>query len=224
MTFSIELIELVANSNIGLFGLATDNYAIFPKNTKQSIFTIAVQTLKVPIVRTTVVSSQLGGIFAVGNSKKLLLTEHISQDEYDNICLQLENKIEVEVFKTKLTALGNNILLSDKVALIHTSYPESEKEFIESFFGVETISCTLMGNPLIGSLTFSTSKGILVHPNISEEELVWLSEKFERKANVTTVNRGVPYPRVGIIANSNGALLGSDTTGSETMRIFDILS
>jgi translation initiation factor 6 (eIF-6) len=43
------------------------------------------------------------------------------------------------------------------------------------------------------------------------------------KTDVCTINRGIPYPRVGILANSNGAVIGTDSTGPESMRIFEIL-
>ena len=41
--------------------------------------------------------------------------------------------------------------------------------------------------------------------------------------DVVTVNRGTPYPRPGLMGNDNGVLVGSDTTGPEIMRIFDVL-
>ena len=40
---------------------------------------------------------------------------------------------------------------------------------------------------------------------------------------VTTINRGIPYVKIGLVANSGGAICGKTTTGPELMRIKNVL-
>ena len=69
----------------------------------------------------------------------------------------------------------------------------------------------------------ATNRGALVHPLLSEEEIREISSILRVKTDVCTINRGIPYPRVGILANSKGAVIGTDSTGPESMRVFEIL-
>ena len=220
----ISQINLNGNSSIGLFALATDSYAIFPKKTKKSIIEKAQEILKVPIADTNIGYSHIVGIFGVGNSKNLIFPDFISQEEIENIKSKLPEKINISKIHSKISALGNTIVADDKIALVHNEFDENVIEEIENTLQVEAIKSDLLKEYLVGSTIFKTSKGILAHPKMSQENLDWLAEIFNLKANVTTVNRGTPYPRLGIVGNSQGILVGTDTTGPEMMRIFQVLS
>ncbi len=222
--FPGDRIDLLGNSSIGIFGMATDSYALVPQNTKPQVKEKAAEILNVPIVGGTLVNSHLLGIFAVGNSRTLLIPELTTNDEYEHLRHSLPENIELTIIDSKISALGNTIILTDKVALISDEFTSLEGKFIEDETDVEVIRTSLMGNHVIGSLIFQTQNGFLAHPNISEEELDWLSDKLRVEGNYTTVNRGTPYPRPGIIGNSSGVLVGSDTTGPEMMRIYQVLS
>jgi translation initiation factor 6 len=80
-----------------------------------------------------------------------------------------------------------------------------------------------MNTTIVGSLIYGNQNGILAHPLISDDDLDFIEDFFNTKVDVVTVNRGTPYPRPGLMGNDNGVLVGSDTTGPEIMRIFDVL-
>ena len=42
--------------------------------------------------------------------------------------------------------------------------------------------------------------------------------------DIGTVNLGSPYIAIGLVANSNGALVGSETTGPEIVKISHALN
>lgn len=222
--YPIENIDLLGNSSIGTFGFASDKYGLLPINIKESTLTIAQEVLKVPTITTSLVSSHLLGIFSTGNNKTLLIPGLASIDEYNQLKNDLPGDVELGVIESKISALGNTIVATDKTALVHPEFTKAEQISIRDLLDVEVIPTTLMSNPLVGSLIYQNRNGFLAHPNISDDELEWLSNTLKVKGNVTTVNRGTPYPRPGIIGNKNGALVGSDTTGPEMLRIFEILS
>jgi translation initiation factor 6 len=222
--YPVESIDLLGNSSIGTFGLATDTYALLPFNVKEHVIAKAKNVLKVKPIFTSMVHSSLLGIFCVGNNKTLLIPELTNLDEYNRLKEGLPEDVEIGVVESKISALGNTIVTNDEVSLIHPEFTVSQRKTIADLLDVEVIPHMVMNNPLVGSLIFKNSNGFLTHPNLSDDELDWLSSIFKTQGNVTTVNRGTPYPRPGIIANQYGALVGSDTTGPEMMRIFEILS
>lgn len=222
--FDLQNIDLLGNSSIGIFGLATDQFALLPTNTKETVIKIARDVLQVPVVQANLVFSQLLGLYAVANSHTLLLPHLISNEEYDYLREHIPSEIGIEVLESRITALGNTIAVSDKIAVVHPEFKLQEKKVIADALDVEVVAHNFTACPLVGSILYQTQHGLLAHPNITDDELDWVLDTFVVQGDITTVNRGTPYPHSGIIANSFGGLVGSDTTGPEMMRIFEILS
>ncbi len=217
-------ITFLGNSSIGIFGLSTDRYTLVPNGLKSTVLNTIKQHLKTDVVISSISNSHLNGIFSVGNSNHLLLPGLVSEDEFNRINEQLPSDVSVHVLQSKITALGNTIICSDKAALVSNEFPNSQKKLIAEYLDVEVIDTKqFMSSSLIGSMIFLSNQGFLTHPLFEDEDIQWLSDYFSIQGNVVTVNRGMPYPRLGIIANSNGTLVGSDTTGPEILRISEIL-
>ncbi|MCK5423632.1 MAG: translation initiation factor IF-6 [Deltaproteobacteria bacterium] len=216
-------IDILGNSSIGIFGFSTDKYTLLPYNIKSNLIEAAETILKNDVILSTVANSHLNGLFAMGNSNHLLLPGLVSNEELDHIASKLNSDVTVHVLDSKITALGNTIVASDGVALVHPEFTMEEKKQISEMLDVEVETHDVGISPLIGSLMFRSNKGFLVHPYLEDEEIEWLSSFFKVQGDVVTVNRGLPYPRLGIIANKNGILVGSDTTGPEILRIYEML-
>ncbi|MCY3411425.1 MAG: translation initiation factor IF-6 [Candidatus Heimdallarchaeota archaeon] len=216
-------ISILGNSSIGIFGFSTNSFVLLPPGIKEVTLNTIKEHLNVPIVVSSVSNSHLNGIFSVGNSNHILFPDLISQSEYDSIENSLPENVSIHILDTKLTALGNTIITSDKRALVHKDYNSREQRQISDMLDVEVESRSFINNSLLGSLIFLSSKGFLTHPMLSEEDIEWISNYFGVPGDVVTVNRGTPYPRLGIISNNQGTLVGSDTTGPEIMRITEIL-
>ncbi|MDH5404041.1 MAG: translation initiation factor IF-6 [Candidatus Heimdallarchaeota archaeon] len=221
----INALSILGNSSIGIFGYSTDTYGLFPYNTKEVDKEIIINTLQIEILSSTIVNSNLIGLFITGNDNHLLVPELISDSELTILKDYLKDKdVEVSILDSKLTALGNLVVANNKIALISPEFDKKDQIKIEDFLDVEIVANKVLNSNLVGSMIFRNVNGLLAHPLIEEEELEWISKLFNIKADVVTVNRGTPFPRPGIIANTNGILVGSDTTGPEIMRIFEVLS
>ena len=214
---------ILGNSGLGVFALSTEKYAIVPFGVKEKTIDTLVETLHVNVIQTTISNSVLIGTMAVGNSNTIFVPSNVGEKEFNALKNSIGEEMEIIELSSKLTALGNLIVLNDKGAIISDMFEKNVQRHIQDVLNVEVTVGNLLGSPLVGSIMMSTNRGALVHPLLSEEEINEISSIFKVKTDVCTINRGIPYPRVGILANSNGAVIGTDSTGPESMRIFEIL-
>lgn len=202
---------------IGLMGLATDRYAVLCGNFPM------VKTLGVPVLRTRIYGTNLVGMFCAGNSKGMLMPFFVSKSDVEKIRgFFRENNLDVEVglLKEKATALGNMIACNDKGAIISPNL--SGKKRIEDILGVEVVKTDIGGHDEVGSCCVCNSRGFLVHPD-AEEELDKIAGILGVPGKVGSVNFGFPFVRSGLIANSQGYIAGSRTTGIEMGRAEEAL-
>ncbi|HUT81641.1 MAG TPA: translation initiation factor IF-6 [Candidatus Bathyarchaeia archaeon] len=210
-------------SSLGAFGLTTDKFAIISKTwTKKAEEAIA-KALEVPITRLDIGDSTLVGILAAANSKGIVLPHIISPREYNKIKEVFDGSINIGIIESKITCLGNSILLNDHGAIVHEKMEPEAIDIIRDTLDVEVERGNIIKSPLVGSHALATNKGVLVHPLTTEMEMTWISERLGVPVNVGTINRGVPYVSIGCFANSIGAITGKDTTGPELQRIYQTL-
>ena len=208
---------------MGIFGFATDKYSIVPHGIKERTLE-NLKVLKVPIIQTSMANSVLIGVMAVGNSSTLFVPYTITEKELIYL-KEIKNELGIEIVEvqSKLTALGNLMLINDKGALISDKFEKKAQSQIIDVLPFNVEVGAILGSPLVGTMAMATNKGVLIHPMVPEEEKSELESVLHVKSDVCTVNKGVPYPRIGIIANSKGAIVGNETTGPEMMRIFEVL-
>ena len=223
ISLDISKTIILGNSSLGIFASATEKFAIVPFGIKESSQEIIKDTLGINIVQTTIANSVLVGTLVVGNSSTLFVPSNIGDKEIRNIKESLESDVEIVEIDSKFTALANLILMNDKGAIISDVFERKAQNQIKDILNVNVTAGSLLGSPLVGSIAMCTNRGALVHPLLSEEEIDEISSILRVKTDVCTINRGIPYPRVGILANSKGAVLGTDSTGPESMRVFEIL-
>ncbi len=179
------------------------------------------ENLQVEIHRATVAGSVLLGILVAGNNHGLLLPNSATDEE-----VEVFSKLgdgNVARLPTKLTALGNLILANDHGALVYPSFDTKTVATIEKVLQVNAKKASISGGGLVGSNAVATNRGVLVNPLAKERDLTLLKEVLKVQADVGTVNRGIPYVRTGMTANSKGAVVGDETTGPELARIIDTL-
>jgi len=214
---------ILGNSGLGVFALSTEDFSIVPYSVKESSLKVISDTLSVKVIQTTIANSVLVGTMIVGNSKVIFVPQNIKEKEYKILEESLSNQTKLVELNTKYTALGNLIVMNDKGAIVSDMLEKNAQKQIQDELNIEITVGNLLGSPLVGSIAMSTNRGALVHPLLSEEEIKEIASILRVKVDVCTINRGIPYPRVGIIANSKGAVIGTDSTGPESMRIFEVL-
>ena len=213
----LEQLSIGGEVFIGLFGIATDKYAILSRSFPDTT------VLDVPILRTNIYGTGLIGMFCVGNSKALLIPHFTSDDEVEAISdFFTENNIDTEIYKIRdiYNALGNLIVCNDNGCVVS---PKLKKHNFEDILGVECVVSEISAHEEVGSCCFATNRGFLCHP-MAEGEIKFISDVLRVDGKVGTVNMGYPFVHSGLVANSKGYATGMRTTGIELGRIDEALN
>ena len=89
--------------------------------------------------------------------------------------------------------------------------------------GVQVVATTIAGQDVVGSLGVTNDQGVLLHPDVTPEEVILIEEVLGVPPMVGTVAFGSPYVGAGSCASNHGIIAGSETTGPELNRMEDAL-
>ncbi|MHA2142434.1 MAG: translation initiation factor IF-6 [Candidatus Thorarchaeota archaeon] len=213
--------DFEGDSNVGAFGIATDRYVfVSPNMSERSIDTIE-RVFNLPLVQSTVATLDVVGLVCVGNSNGILLPYTTGDEELDT--LKEYPDIRIEWIDNKMTALGNIILANDNGAVCHPDFDKNARTKIADALDVEVIPGTVANLPTVGSNTATTNQGAIVHPMATTSEIERISQLLKVHVEVGTVNRGSPYTSLGVMANMDSMIVGSETTGVELAHISQVL-
>ncbi len=213
--------DMLGSPNIGIFSLATDKFAIVPVGLTSRKIERIKRVLKVKVLSLDLAESKLAGVLAAANSNGIVLPHYVPDEEVNFLKKNLD--VNVGRIESRKTAFGNLILANDYGALVSPILTKKEIMAIKDILDVEVFVGSLAGFPYVGSVAVATNKGVLAHPNISDDEKEFVSDLLKAPVCLGTVNGGVSFVSSGIVINSYGALVGSLTTGPELMAISTIL-
>jgi len=187
---------------------------------EKSITTI-MKTFNLPLVKSTIATLDAVGIMSSANSNGIVVPYTTTDEELAR--LRREADVPVDWIDSKMTALGNIILVNDSGAICHPDFTTRERRKISDVLDVEVVPGTIARLPIVGSTTIVTNQGAVVHPLTTMEEMELISELLKVDVEAGTVNRGSPYIRLGVVANTDAMIAGSDTTGVELAHISQAL-
>lgn len=216
---TIELAEVFGSPHIGVYAYANDVAAFLPRDAPAKVLKLVEETLEVPVIRVSIARSRLLGVLMAGNDSSLILPPIVYEEEVKELQEGVGDVKIVVLEGVKETTPGNLVLANDNACIVSSILPEKAAETISRALGVPCKRGNLGGFPLVGSVAVATNRALLLPPTLSEEEVEELSDFFGVKADVVTVNKGRIFLRSGIVANSKGALVGSETTGYELMKL-----
>jgi len=213
----IHLAEIFGSASIGVYTLTTDSFAILPKSAPKRKIAQFQKWLGVNLVVTDIGGSVLIGVLSAANSNGILLPHFIKDEELSVIKSALD--INVTVMENKETAFGNMVLANDYGAVVSPHMSKKAIKKVEDTLGVEAVKGRIAGLWYVGSLAVATNQGVLTHPMVTEEEREVLEEVLKVRADVGTVNCGIPYISTGLLCNTHNAVVGFITTGPELFII-----
>ncbi|MDE1851760.1 MAG: translation initiation factor IF-6 [Candidatus Micrarchaeota archaeon] len=209
--------SILGNSYVGAFATSSDRLTILTPAATKNEEELIREALQTDVVRTTVNGSGLVGIYTVANSRAVLVPEMMERHEIEAI-RKAAHGIEVHVLRTGLNALKNNILANDRIAVINPEYSGREEKEIADFLGVETMRLPIGGFQTVGASNIMTNKGMVLNNKASDEESDMLKKAFG-SVSYSTANLGASAIGLCAVANSNGVVVGEETTGFELARI-----
>ncbi len=179
------------------------------------------RTFGLPLVQSTVATLDAVGLVSAANSNGIIVPYTTSDIELSN--LRKSTDVNIEWIDSKMTALGNILLVNDRGAICHPDFESKAVSRISDTLGVEVVRGTVAGLPIVGSSTVVTNQGAVVHPLATTEEIETISQLLKVVVEVGTVNRGSPYTKLGVLANTDGLIAGTETTGVELAHISQVL-
>ncbi|MEM3363921.1 MAG: translation initiation factor IF-6 [Candidatus Micrarchaeia archaeon] len=210
-------LNFYGNPYIGVYAKASDRVALIPQDALDKFEDSIRQRLKVEVYRATIASSGILGIYTAMNSNGIVVPNLAYKDEVH--ALRKETGMNVCQLDTKSNAIGNVICCNDKGAIVSDLLEKSNIKKIEDCLGVEAVQLRIAGFATVGVACIATNKGLVAHNNISDDELKQIEEVLGVDGINSSVNMGFPFPAYGIVANSNGYVVGEKTSGIELMRI-----
>jgi translation initiation factor 6 len=207
--------------NVGAFGSITDKFVFTSPNMSEKSMNTIERTFNLPLIQATVATTDIVGIMSVSNSNGILVPYTTTDDELEII--KRSSDVKVDWIESKMTALGNIILANDNGAICHPEFDANARRKITDVLDVEVVQGTIAKLPIVGASTLATSKGAIIHPMATDDEISQVAQMLKVDVEVGTINRGSPYTRLGVLANMDGMIAGSDTTGVELAHVSQVL-
>jgi translation initiation factor 6 len=220
----ISKMSILGSDYIGAFAVATDKFAVLARMISHGERDRIEKNLGIRTITFDLDNSDLIGIYMAANSRTIVLPNIIEEDEIAHFRKEAKEWLDVEVmiFKSNLNALGNNVLVNDKFALINPEYTAEEARELEDILGVESIRMSIGGFSTVGANNILTNKGIVLNNRATDEETEEIRKIFKGfQPSQSTANLGSLSIGLSTIANSTGLIAGDSTTGFELARISD---
>ncbi|MFX0113627.1 MAG: translation initiation factor IF-6 [Candidatus Hodarchaeota archaeon] len=218
---SVERRNIQNNSNVGVFVLATESFALVPSGVGKPFLKSIEANLKVEVHVVNTFSRVLG-VLAAANSHGIVLSSIASKE--DVAYLSNTTGLEVQRLTSQFYALGNAVAANDYAAVCSPFIDAKSAQTIEEVLKVPISRYRFKFSDLTGSLTVATNSGCLVSPEATDNEVDQIKELLQvNSAKIGTVNRGYTFVAAGMIASSHGCICGEETTGLEIMRISETL-
>ena len=207
--------SIAGSPYLGVYLRVTDRVVIAPPSLPEALGREAERLFGAPIVRTTVLDSELVGSLLALNSHGLVVAESLDARERH----RLEPLGQITVVPTLQNALGNNVLANDHGALVHPGLSEAAAHRIGEGLRVRVARGTVAGLGTVGMAAVATNRGVVVHPRASEAEAAVLRDTLQVPVHRSTANFGVPIVGACVTANSRGILAGTPTTPVELVHL-----
>jgi translation initiation factor 6 len=213
--------DFEGDSNVGAYGIATDRFVFTSSNMSEKALDTIERTFNLPLVQSTIATLDAVGLVSVATSNGILVPYTTSDDELEQI--KASSEVNVDWIDNKMTALGNIIIANDNGAMCHPDFDFKSRKKISDTLGVEVVAGSIAKLPIVGANTVATNRGAIVHPLATAGEIELLAQLLKVEVEVGTVNRGSPFTSLGVMANIDGMIAGTDTTGVELAHISQVL-
>lgn len=218
---NVSLMDFNSNPNIGIYMFVNDKFCLLGQKVNDKKKKEIESVLNVPVYNLTIIGTELIGLFVAGNNEIIAIPEVFEKefDELNKICKKHDVEL-IQINEVKNT-FGNNVLFGDEEILINASY---SKEFISQ---LETK--TKLPIVKISSKDFETVGSTVVYLNSKyffsqEYEENDVKEILNKIAGLGTVNQGSSYISSGVVGNSFGIIIGSQSSTIEIQNLVENLN
>jgi translation initiation factor 6 len=220
MTNKVALMEFEGNANIGLFFFVNDKFAILGKQVDDKKKKEIENVLNVPVYTQQILGTELPGVFLAGNNEILLVPTLYGNEmeKIEEICAKHDMKI-ISV-KDNLNTLGNNICVGDEEIIVNSNYSKGFVGVLKKETDKKIIKLEHSEYASAGAVCVYTKGKYYVSQELNEK----IVKEFVKKiAGVGSINSGSAFISSGVVANSNGILIGSMSSTIEIQEVVENL-
>ena len=216
--------DLFNSPYAGVFCTTNDNLTLVPPGIPADDMEIIAEALGTKLEIITLGGSRVLGTLIAMNNSGILVSNIVTELELEKFAkISKVHNIEFGVLPDRSNAIGNNFLVNDCGGFSNERLGKRAKDKAEDILKVKLTSQSINDMDTLGMIGCITNKGGLHHPDVSSFEKEKMEEVFEIKLMEGTVNFGLPLVGAGIVANSNGAVCGRQSTGVELGRMEEAL-
>lgn len=197
--------------------MASNKHAFAPMCADDVLLDKLKDSLSVEVIKLSIGGATIVGSLVAMNSHGVIVSNIASEEEI----AMIPKELEVAKMQDDINATGNNILVTDKAAMVHPGATAETLRTISDIFQVEVVRGTIAGIATVGSVAIATGKGMICHPRATEENISTLSQLFSVPVTLATLNYGTPWLGACAVANDRGAVVGEKTTPIEIGKIED---
>lgn len=222
MKKNVSLLQLENNPQIGMYFIATDDFVLCGKLLQEEEKKQIENVLNVPIIHFTCYNSEIIGVFIKVDiyNKNFYVPNDLHEEELKllkELC-DTFNYLIIQISSNN-NALGNLIASTPNSLIISHELKKNLKE-IERKSKKDVHILNDENYHQAGALIYSSNSKTLASSLLDNISL----EKIEREIDgISTINNGSAYLSSGIVANSNGILIGDITTSVEVQTILEKL-
>jgi translation initiation factor 6 len=207
---------------IGAFITTTEEYTFCPVGIPNRTKELIKEILGTDVVEIFIGGCSLIGMLCRANSKSIAVSNLASDEEIRKISKACPD-IRVARVESGINAIGNNLLVNDKVCIVNPDYNQKDKEIIEEIFNVRVFANEVGGYKTIGANNIMTINGMAINNRTTDAEKAAIDSITGFDSVRTTANTGGLSIGIAAVANSKGILTGYETTGFEMNRIIQAL-
>ncbi|MEM3637827.1 MAG: translation initiation factor IF-6 [Conexivisphaerales archaeon] len=213
----LYVFDIYRNPNIGIFAKASDDYLLLPQGYARPKADKLASLINSKAVFTSIGYTRLLGPLVSLNNKGILVSRFASDEEIFN--LKKQTGLNVQRFNSQYSSVGNLVSANDYGAIVSPLLNERDISQVKEVLQVQVCRISIAGMMQVGSILIASNKGSLVHPKANQDEINQISDMLKVDCEPGSVNGGVPYVASGLIVNSKGAIVGSQTVGPEMFII-----
>lgn len=212
---------VAGSAYVGVFVSVLGDTALVRSDIDEGTRTQITEELDVSAIQTMIGGGTTVGSLVAGNRSGAVVSRQITSYELQ----QLEEHLDrpIERLPGRLNAAGNLILANDNGAIAHPELGEDAIDVVRDVLDVPVTRASIGGIKTVGMAAVCTDVGALCHPQATEAELELLDEELGVHADIGTINHGSPLVGSGLLATTEGYVVGERTTGPELGRIEDAL-
>ena len=217
--------DLFNSPYAGVFCSTNDNLTLVPPGIPADDMEAISEALGTKLEIITLGGSRVLGTLIAMNNNGILVSNIVTDLELEKFAqISKLHKIDFGVLPDRSNAIGNNFLVNDSGGFSNERLGKRAKDKAEEILKINLVSQSINDMDTLGMIGCITNKGGLYHPDISKSEKSEMEKVFDIKMMEGTVNFGLPLVGAGIVANSNGAVCGRQSTGVELGRMEEALN